>query len=54
MQETKREVLDDRDVVSLWDVKLFSWCVKPSYGLSGGILSSWLVGSWNVLFSFTG
>lgn len=39
---------------SPWGNQLFAWCAKPSHGLSGGILSTWLVGARPISFTFIG
>lgn len=54
LQETKREVTQEKQIGLLWGNQLFNSVAKPSRGLSGGILSSWLVGSWSVKFTFIG
>lgn len=54
LQETKRESLDNNQIGQLWGNYQFDWSFMPSRGLSGGILSSWLVDSWSVNFSFKG
>lgn len=54
IQETKREVLDDINIRSLWGNQLFDYVYKSSNGLSDGIISTWSVGCCSFLFTFRG
>ena len=41
LQETKKEVLDERWVRSLWKVRFRNWVALPSMGRAGGIIVMW-------------
>lgn len=54
IQETKREVVDEREVGVLWGAKPFKFIFHPSTGLSGGLLCSWVESGWAVSSTFNG
>ena len=41
LQETKKEILEDKVVGSLWKARNKSWVALPSVGRSGGIIMIW-------------
>lgn len=53
LQETKRGDIMTLLVSRLWGGDDFKWLAQPSCGLFGGILSIWLKGIFNFLFSFS-
>jgi hypothetical protein len=53
-QETKRALLTDSMLYSLWGHKDVIWVAKESNGLLGGILSIWNKELFSFKFSFTG
>lgn len=54
VQETKREMVDDRLCWSLWGNDDCAWCFFPSIGSSGGILSIRDSSRGGSVFTFSG
>lgn len=52
-QETKRSVIEEGVVSRIWGGDDFLWLAQSSNGLSGGLLTIWRKGIFDLLFSFS-